>query len=204
MKTRAADTVEAAAFVCVPDTTGSSEICSNGLDDDCDGESDEADDCALCIPAETTTLPTQTKKTKIKLSDSPARDKVSSQGAFVMSDPESSSPDSEDVTVLVTDESGDYYIVTIPAGSFESKTGGKKYLYKDKSKPYELGGVKSAKFQRGRDGITMKYKINAKELDQAAFNGTASTVTVKIGSSCYADGGDLCTISGSGKTTQCR
>jgi hypothetical protein len=41
------ETCAGGSIACVPDTTAGSEICGNGLDDDCDGEVDDAASCGL-------------------------------------------------------------------------------------------------------------------------------------------------------------
>ena len=43
----------------------------------------------------------------------------------------------------------------------------------------------------------------AQEIDLPAFNGTASTITIKIGDTCYVDDNDSCTSNSSGTSVKC-
>ncbi|MEE8311550.1 MAG: hypothetical protein V3R77_04785, partial [Candidatus Binatia bacterium] len=112
--------------------------------------------------------------------------------------------DTEDVTVRLTDEAGGFYEGTIPAGLLIKATNGRKFKYKDTSSPFENGGMRQAKMSLKSDLITTKYTFKAQELDLPTFNGTASTLTVKIGDTCYVDSADTCETSSSGKSVKCQ
>ncbi|TFH21477.1 MAG: hypothetical protein E4H03_10575, partial [Myxococcales bacterium] len=194
----------AGALQCVADTPASGEICGTGLDEDCDGEVDEASDCLLCLPENTTSLATMTKRNTIKLQTTAARDKVIAKGTFFLPAAGAIAADTEDMTLRLTDEVGGFYEATIPAGLFVKASNGRKFQYKDASSPFENGGMRQGKMSLKSDLVTTKYTFKAQELDLPSFNGTASTLTVKIGDTCYVDNADTCETSSSGKSVKCR
>ena len=73
------------SVTCVPDATPQPEVCGNSVDEDCDGELDDADTCSLfCAPENTVTAGAQTKRTIVRVSDQLDRDKVITKGTFVL------------------------------------------------------------------------------------------------------------------------
>ena len=180
------------------------EICNTGADEDCDGEVDEPADCQLCLPENTIDLSTQTKRNTIKLQTTPNRDKVIAKGTFFLPSAGEITADTDAVTLRVTDENGAFYEGTVPAGLFIKATNGRKFKYKDKTSPFENGGLRQGKMSLKSDLITTKYTFKAQELELPVFTGPGSTVTVKIGDACYVDTADTCTTSASGKSVKCR
>ncbi|TFH23627.1 MAG: hypothetical protein E4H03_05730, partial [Myxococcales bacterium] len=185
------------SIACVSDVTPEAEICGSGEDEDCDGTVDEPEDCVLCLPENTISLATQTRRNKIKLITSPLRDKFIAKGTFFQPSAGFSQADEGDVVIRVTDELGVFYEALLPAGTVSETKPGRKYEYKDSSKPYELDGLRQLKMSLKSDLITTKYKIKAQDLDLPAFTGTASMMTIKIGDTCYVDPVDSCTSGGS-------
>jgi hypothetical protein len=58
---------QAAALACVPNVEPSPELCGTGIDEDCNGPTDEPG-CIDCLPADSVSATTQTRKTPVKLS----------------------------------------------------------------------------------------------------------------------------------------
>lgn len=184
--------------------TGAPEQCGDLRDNDCDGATDEGD-CALCSPALTVASTGQTRQTKARLSDDPARDEVLTRGVISLAAVGSIDPAATEVTVRVTDGGQNArYQVTIPIGGMVVKPNGRKFLYSDREKPYELGGLKSGLINVASDGLTAQYKFQARLLDLPGFTaGAASTVTVKIGDRCFVDSTDACE-STNPRTVKCK
>jgi hypothetical protein len=194
----------AGAVECVADSEATAEICSTGADEDCDGEVDEPADCQLCLPENTTDLSAQTKRNTIKLQSTPNRDKVIAKGTFFLSAPGDITADADAVTLRVTDENGTFYEGTVPAGLFIKASNNRKFSYKDATSPFENDGLRQGKMSLKSDLTTTKYTFKAQELELPTFTGPGSTVTVKIGDTCYVDTADACTTSSSGKSVKCR
>jgi hypothetical protein len=197
-------TCVSANLECQASVAPSPEVCDSGLDEDCDGEVDEAGSCQLCTPENTYELPAQTKRTVLKFPFSTSSDKVICKGAFVMPAPQASAPELEDITLRVIDEVDTVYQVVLPAGTLTKDSSGRRFAYKDRTRPFEPNGVKQAKMTLQKDLITLKYKLKALDLDLPGFNGPISAVTLKIGDICYTDPSDVCTTSTSGKAVKCR
>ena len=141
--------------------------------------------------------PTMTKRNKIKLVANPLRDKFIAKGTFFQPSANFSQPDEGDVIIRVTDELGVFYEALLPAGLVAETKPGRKYQYKDATRPFENNGVRQVKMSLKSDLITTKYKVKSQEIDLPAFTGTASTMTIKIGDTCYVDLVDSCTAGGS-------
>ena len=187
---------------CVADTTAQPEVCGNAVDEDCDGEIDDADVCGgdLCLPADTISTTQQTKLTKIKLKDAAGKDKVLTKGQFTLPAAGALTPN-DGVELRLSDGSGTYYAVTLPPGSFTVSPSGRSFRFKD-SAPYANAGLKIAKLLIKGDGVTVKYLFKAQGLDQPAYNGTSGDVVVKVGNQCFEDSADACTAIGSGARCQ--
>ncbi len=194
---------QAGALVCVGGAPGI-EVCANGLDEDCDGIPDAADACVPCAAEDTIPLTTQTKTSAIKRASAPDRDRIVIAGSFIL--PVGSAHDfsSEAIIVRLESDASAYYEATLPAGALRAGPNGRTYSYLDRIEPFELGGLRQARLAVKRDGVTVRYLFKARALSLPAFSGTRSTVTVKIGTSCYADPADTCTSSSSGAVTKCR
>jgi len=185
---------------CVAPTPGV-ELCGTGQDENCNGQTDEAP-CELCAAADTIALSTQTKKTKVTLRVPAGKDKVLTQGTFVLPSALAMAPDTETVTVRITDGAGAvHYEVTIPAHSFSKSASGKAFRYNDPTLANH--GLKIAKFSIKGDLVTTKYLFKSQGLDQPAFAPGTGTVVVKVGQKCFADPADLCTLSTSGSSVSC-
>ena len=182
---------------CVADTTAQPEVCGNAVDEDCDGEIDDADVCGgdLCLPADTISTTQQTKLTKIKLKDAAGKDKVLTKGQFTLPAAGALTPN-DGVELRLSDGSGTYYAVTLPPGSFTVSPSGRSFRFKD-SAPYANAGLKIAKLLIKGDGVTVKYLFKAQGLDQPAYNGTSGDVVVKVGNQCFEDSADACTVTAS-------
>jgi hypothetical protein len=194
---------EVGALVCTGDVTPETEICSTGVDEDCDGATDELDDCRLCFLDSTFESSSQTRRNVIKLSASPARDRVVAKGGFLMSADASDDPDGADVTLRLGHAAGVLYEGTIAAGSFVRSANGRKYSYKDRTEPLEQGGIRQAKIVLKRDLTTARYTFKAQALDLAGLVGTQSTSHLRIGSACYDDPDDVCILNSAGTSAKC-
>jgi hypothetical protein len=193
---------QSGALGCVRTTGPGAELCNTGADEDCDGQIDELSDCVLCLPASTVSTSVQTKKTKVRLKTIPATDQLQTQGTFVLPAPGTIAPDTEDVSLRLTDGSGLYYQATIPAGSFRRAGNGRHFTFSDRAGVH--GGIRTGKFAIKGDGVTVKYTIKAAHLDEPSFAGSSSTATIQVGSRCFADTQDLCTVSSNGSSALCR
>jgi hypothetical protein len=174
---------------------GASERC-NGIDDDCDGAADEAADCVPCLPADTVSSPVQTRVTKVRLQETAARDTVQTRGRFVLPPGVGLAADTEPVTIQVADAAGTYWQATIPVGGFVASASRRTFKFVDRTSAF--GGVKVAKLSGKRDGVTVDYKVKAQALDQPPFQGSAGTVTVRIGTRCFSDIADACVTTANG------
>ncbi len=179
------------------------ERCDGGLDEDCDGLVDEADDCELCPTGDTVGSPTQTTRTRIVRKAVPAGGKLVIKGTIRLPVAGSSRPGTDDVTVRVDDESGLYWEARLPAAVWETRNG-RSSSYTDRNAPFERGGVRKAKLAASRDLASIRYVVKAQGLDLGAFAGARSTATVRIGSVCYTDTGDACVPNAAGTSTTCR
>lgn len=61
---------QAAALACVPNVEPSPELCGTGIDEDCNGQTDEPG-CIDCLPADSVSATTQRRKTSVRLSLAP-------------------------------------------------------------------------------------------------------------------------------------
>jgi hypothetical protein len=156
----------------------------------------------LCADAIVVSLEDLTKTTKIKVQTKPDKGKVTLSGAFVQPAPGASEPDVEEVTFRVSDATGAYYEATIPVGAIERSSNERTFTFKDKA-PYEFG-LKQAKFGLKSDQVTTKFKAQAASLNLPGFEGTTSSVIVRIGNTCYVDPGDSCKVNGAGTRITCR
>jgi hypothetical protein len=172
------------------------ELCANGLDEDCDGEADEVD-CALCLAENTFTSAAQTKRTIVRLKDSPDADKIITRGTFVLPAPGAIAPDTQEVRVRVSDAAGTYYEGTIPANQFEVSGKGSQFKFKDPTLAHD--GIQQAKVKiKRKDGVTTKYLFKAKGLNQPPFVAGTGTVTIQVGERCFVDPAEVCVLKGSG------
>ncbi len=187
---------QSGSLQCAGTTTPAAELCSTSADEDCDGQTDEASDCVLCLAADTVASTTQTQRTKVQLKDLVARDKLLTGGTFVLPAGVGIAPDQEAVTIQVTDAAGAYWEATIPAGGFQGTASGRSFKFSDPMLAH--GGVKLAKFAVKSDQKTVKYRVKAQALNVPAFLGNASTVTVRVGGRCFTDAADTCTLKASG------
>jgi hypothetical protein len=195
---------EAGAIVCTGNVTPEAEICANEIDEDCDGATDEIDDCRLCIVDSTFESSSQTKRNVIKQHASPARDRVVAKGGFQMWVGAPDGPEAADVTLRIAHQDGVLYEGTLAAGSFVRSANGRKYSYKDTTEPFEQGGIRQAKIVLKRDGTTARYTFKAQGLDLPGLVGTQSTSHLRIGAACYDDPDDVCSLNSSGTSAKCR
>jgi hypothetical protein len=198
------DQCVAGAIACVADSQATAEVCGSGADEDCDGAVDEPEDCVLCLAENTISLSNMTKRNKVKLSSTPNRDKIIASGTFFQPSAGFSQADEEEVLIRMTDAAGLFYQGTLPVGSIIEGKPDRKYDYKDKTKPFELDGLRQFKLRAKKNLIETKYKVKAQEINLPAFFGTASMFTIKIGDTCYVDSLDTCTPSSSGTSVKCQ
>ena len=191
---------ESGALNCVQNTAASAELCETGLDEDCNGQTDEVG-CA-CAMAETIVSPTQTRLSKVNLSKRPGLDKVLAKGSFVLPMAGAIDPATQPVRIRISDDTGLHYEGVIPPGSFVASPSGRIFKYSDRSLVND--GIKKAKLAITGDGVTVKYLFKAQGLDQPAFTVGTGTATVIIGTRCFEDGDDTCVASPSGSVVKCR
>jgi hypothetical protein len=111
-------------------------------------------------------------------------------------------PATETVRFQITDNTGLHYEGVIPSGSFTASPSGRTFKFSDPTLAHD--GIKKAKFAIKGDGVTVKYLLKAQGLNQPAFTPGTGTATVIIGTRCFKDDADTCTISPSGRTVKCR
>ena len=184
---------------CVPGAPGA-ELCSSGLDENCDGQTDEVG--CLCDAPNIVTSSSQTKITKVKLSDKPDRDRVFTKGIFTLPVAGAINPATQTVHIRVTDSQGPVYEGVIPAGGFIASASGRTFTFSDPSLAHD--GIKKAKFVIKGDGVTVKYRVKAQKLNQPPFTAGVGTATIIIGPRCFEDGADACTLSPAGSTVKCQ
>ena len=186
------------SVTCVPDATPQPEVCGNSVDEDCDGELDDADTCSLfCAPENTVTAGAQTKRTIVRLSEQLDRDKVITKGTFLLPSSGLGLSATTPVTLGLSDGGGNVFTATVPGDKFTSNASGSSLKFKDKFKPYEYGGLQGAQLKVGKDGVTVQYKFKALGLNLPALQGGTGTVTVKVGDRCFVDSADTCTLGSS-------
>jgi hypothetical protein len=191
---------QSGSLTCVQDTPSSTELCENGLDEDCNGSVDEAG-CS-CAMAETVVSSTQTRINKVRLSEADQRDKVLVKGSFMLPMPGLIDPASQVVRVRLTDGQGLHYEGSIPAASFSASPSGRTFKFSDPSLAND--GLKKAKFVIRGDETTVKYLFKAQGLNQPTFSAGTGTATVIVGTRCFRDDADTCTVSGSGSSARCQ
>ena len=193
---------EAGALVCVRTTAPSSELCNTALDEDCNGETDEAG-CVYCLAADSVTATTQTKKTSAKLSPTPARDGVQTKGTFVLPAGFTFAPDTAPVALRLTDGTGaTWYEVALPAGVFIASGSRRSFKFTDRTLAF--AGVKTAKFSVAGAGTTVKYAFKISGRDQPPFAPGDGTALIQVGPRCFVDSADTCTVSPSGSSARCQ
>jgi N,N-dimethylformamidase beta subunit-like, C-terminal/Putative metal-binding motif/Bacterial Ig domain len=175
------------------------ELCNSGADENCNGQTDETP-CDPCLPANTVSNAEQTKRTKLRLRETAGRDKVLTKGTFTLPPGLTIDPANETVSVRIRDGQGLAYQATLPAGSFAAASNGKSFRFIDRTLAHD--GVKTAKF-RLRGGA-VKYLLKAQGLDQPAFTAGAGTVTIQIGTRCFTDSADTCTLNPAASAASCR
>ena len=149
------------------------------------------------------TATTQTLKTSVKLSTAAARDSTQTKGSFRVPAGVILAPDTQPVTLRLTDGTGTtYYSVTIPAGSFAASSSGRSFKFNDPSLANQ--GVRASKFTITGDGATVKYSFKMKGLDGPAFEAGTGTALIKVGTRCFADPTDTCTVAASGRFVRCK
>jgi hypothetical protein len=188
---------QSGSLQCTPPVPGA-ELCDSGADENCNGQTDE-EPCDPCLPADTVSNTEQTKRTRLRLSETAQRDKVQTKGRFTLPPGVTINPATETVIVRIRDGQGMAYQVTVPAGSFTASPSGKSFRFVDRTLAH--GGIRTAKF-RVRDRA-VKYLLKAQGLDQPAFAPGSGTVTIQIGTRCFTDSADACTLNPAGTSASC-
>ena len=191
---------QSAALACVADAAPATELCATGVDEDCDGEIDETP-CDLCAAADTVSLPTQTKRTTVRIDASAGR--VITKGEFVVPAAVLIAPASEPVTIRLRDGASGQFLATLPAGIFHGASNGRTFTFSDIAAPYENGGMQKAYLKFGRDLHTVRYAFKARNLSLPAFAGGTGDVTVRVGSHCFVDADHVCAIRSNGAGAKC-
>jgi len=102
----------------------------------------------------------------------------------------------------LTDGTGaTYYDGTIPAGSFIAASSRPSFKFNDST--LASAGIRTAKLTVASDGVTVKYSFKMKGLDDPPFFAGTGTAFVKVGSRCFVDTADSCTVSASGSPASC-
>ena len=190
------------ALTCVRNVDPSTELCGTGVDEDCNGQTDEPG-CVDCLPANSVSAATQTVRTTIRLSPAAAGDSAQTKGSFRLPAGVTLAPDTQDVLLRLTDGTGTtYYSGTIPAGTFVAASNRRSFKVNDRTMAH--AGVRASKFTVGGDGVTVKYSFKMKGLDEPAFVAGTGTALIKVGPRCFTDPSDTCTLSGSGRAASCK
>ncbi|MGH7789201.1 MAG: N,N-dimethylformamidase beta subunit family domain-containing protein [Candidatus Binatia bacterium] len=187
------------APTCVANVAPTIELCATGIDESCDGATDEPA-CELCLAANTVGLDTQTKRSSIKLRASD--DRVITKGRIALPVGVVVSPASEPVTVQVRDGAGGGYLGTLAAGTLIAAPNNRSWKFKDAQAPYENGGLQTARLGLGQQTLT--YLFKARGLALPPFAGGTGSVTVRIGTRCFTDPTDTCSVTPSGSSAKCR
>ncbi len=190
---------QSGSLSCTQNTLPSTEVCSSSADEDCDGQVDE-NDCELC-PAgpNTVSSTTQTKIWSLKIPGVANDDQLKGKGAFTPVG--MFAPVDKPVTVRVTDPNGLVFEGTLPANKLVANGSGKSFSFSDPTGANDK--ITQAKFKLKGDG-SVKYKVRAEGLNSGASATGTGTVTVQVGTQCYKDTNDACTLSGSGKSLKCK
>jgi hypothetical protein len=186
---------QSASLACVADAAPTAELCDTGDDEDCDGATDETP-CDFCAAVDTVSLPTQTKRTTLRIDPSAGR--VITKGEFDVPPTATIQPGSEPVTIRVRDGGGHQFVATVPAGTFAAAGNGRTFNFIDTSAPYDTGGLQKAYLKMSRDLHTVRYAFKARTLALPTIIGGVGDVTVRVGTHCFTDADHVCTIRGSG------
>ncbi len=184
-------TCNAGSVACQATLAAQPETCGDATDEDCDGAFDDPDACGvICLPGNTVTLSTQTKKTVAALSGASDRDKVLTKGTFSLPVGVPLTLDGIPVRIEIGDGAGTYFTAAIPAELFDVSGNNRTFKFKDGLAPYENGGLQGAKFSV--KGTQVKYQFRARGLNLPPLTAGAATVTVQVGNRCYVDVADQC------------
>jgi hypothetical protein len=149
------------------------------------------------------TATTQTRRTSVKLSLAPGRDNAQTQGTFRVPIGVVLAPDTQAVMLRLTDGTGaTFYDGTIPAGSFITSASRRNFKFNDPTLAH--AGIRAAKLTVASDGVTVKYSFKMKGLDSPPLVAGTGTAIVKVGSRCFVDTADSCTVSASGTSARCQ
>ena len=107
-------------------------------------------------------------------------------------------PRTEETSLVVRDDGGAVYSVTIPAGSGDWSATGSRFNYNG-----SLGGLQHFGIH-GNFTKTFRFEADAKDQDLSAAADTQTVSTVlRVGDDCWADT-VACTVSSSGELVSCR
>ena len=138
-----------------------------------------------------------------KLSTAAGRDSAQTKGSFRVPAGLVLAPDTQPVVLRLTDGTGTtYYSVTIPGGSFAASGSRRSFKFNDPTLAHD--GVRASKFTITGDGATVKYSFKMKGLDEPVFVAGTGTALIKVGTRCFADPTDTCTVAPSGRSVRCK
>jgi hypothetical protein len=100
--------IDGRTLACVRNVDPSPELCGTGVDEDCNGQTDEPG-CVDCFPANSVTATTQTRRTSVKPSLTPAHDSAQTQGSIRVPTEVVLAPDTQPVMLRLTDGTGATY-----------------------------------------------------------------------------------------------
>lgn len=188
----------AGILVCAPNEAPSTELCVTSRDEDCDGQVDEAD-CA-CAPGRTMWTDLQTRRTSVKLSDTPRRDKLTTNGEFAAPGVDVLKPAAWEVGIRIDDATGLFYEGVLPPGSVVASSSGHSFKLRDRDGVH--AGLVSVKL--GVRELAGRYTVKAQNLDLPGFEVGTARVTLRVGAWCFVDVADECGANAPGTTVKCR
>jgi hypothetical protein len=81
-------------------------------------------------------------------------------------------------TFTVTDQNGSIYSVTIPAGAWEIRKPGSKWVYKDDTGA--IGGVRRASISEAAQGTAFKVRLKAMDVSLSGADLPSANVVVSV------------------------
>jgi hypothetical protein len=197
------------AEACVSSCTPTTEVCGDGVDNDCDGSTDcddancsaapgcaaPAEICGNCLDddgdglvdyedgdccAEEMAL--GIRRMTLKTKAMRTRGNGLRLKALNAHGPRASfDPTRQDTTLQVSDESGQLFCTTVAAKNWKKK--GKTFRFRDKKRVF-AGGLKKGRFKMKKNGQIV-FKTNGRKMTLRAPSKPRVDVTLRVGGACW-------------------